>query len=170
MKTIFRILFLSLIFSSCQSETDKTPVKQADWGSRKADISNFDRFDKGKTYLPVYSNIYHINEHRTYGLTITASIRNVSMTDSIYILNADYYNTAGGNIRKYLKNPIYIKPMETVEIIIAGKDLEGGSGANFMFDWAVKNAKNPPLFQAVMISTTGQQGLSFSTDGVQVFE
>ncbi|MRT94200.1 DUF3124 domain-containing protein [Ancylomarina sp. 16SWW S1-10-2] len=170
MKTIFKLIFISLIFFSCQSETDKIPVKQADWGSRKADITNFDSFIEGKTYLPVYSNIYHINEHRTYALTITVSIRNVSMTDSIYILKADYYNTIGGNIRKYLKNPIYLKPMETVEIIIAGKDVEGGSGANFMFDWAVKNAKNPPLFQAVMISTTGQQGLSFSTNGVQVFE
>ena len=60
--------------------------------------------------------------------------------------------------------------METVEIIIEEQDIEGGSGANFVFDWAIKNAKNPPLFEAVMISTYGQQGLSFTTRGVQIFE
>lgn len=170
MKSIIEILFLSMLFYSCQSETDKYPVKQADWESRKLEILDFNDFSEGKTYLPVYSHIYHIHEHRTFDLTITISIRNVSQVDSVYILKADYYNTIGGNIREYIKNPIYLKPMETVEIIIAEQDIEGGSGANFMFDWAVKNDKNPPLFEAIMISTNGQQGLSYATRGVQVFE
>ncbi len=170
MKTIIKIMFLSIVFLSCQRETDKYPVLQADWESRKSEINNFNDFIVSKTYLPVYSHIYHIHEHRTFDLTITISIHNVSMTDSVYILSADYYNTIGANIRKYLKDPIYLKPMETVEIIIAEQDIEGGSGANFVFDWAIKNVKNPPLFEAVMISTNGQQGLSFTTRGVQVFE
>ncbi len=170
MKNILRLIFIISFFTSCQRETDKYPVLQSNWESRKSKISNFDNFLLGKTYLPVYSHIYHIHEHRTFDLTITISMRNVSMTDSVYILNADYYNTIGDNIRKYLKTPIYLKPMETVEIIIAEQDIEGGSGANFVFDWAIKNVKNPPLFEAVMISTSGQQGLSFSTRGVQVFE
>ncbi|MDM8161723.1 DUF3124 domain-containing protein [Labilibaculum sp. K2S] len=170
MKNIFKIIFLSIVFFSCQRETQKYPVLQMDWESRKSEINNFNDFIEGKTYLPVYSHIYQIHEHRTFDLTITISIRNVSMTDSVYILNANYYNTIGDNIRKYFKNPIYLKPMETVEIIIAEQDTEGGSGANFVFDWAIKNVKNPPLFEAVMISTYGQQGLSFTTRGVQVFE
>jgi len=41
--------------------------------------------------------------------------------------------------------------LETVEIIIEDRDMEGGSGANFVFDWAIENDKNPPLFEAVMI-------------------
>jgi hypothetical protein len=170
MKTIFKIIFLSIVFLSCQSETDKYPVKQADWKSRKSDINNYTDYILGKTYLPVYSHIYHIHENRTFDLAITISIRNVSMTDSVYILNANYYNTIGDNIREYLEDPIYLKPLETIEIIIAEKDIEGGSGANFVFDWATKNDKNPPLFEAVMISTNGQQGLSFTTRGVKVFE
>ena len=60
--------------------------------------------------------------------------------------------------------------METLEIIIEEDDTEGGSGANFIFDWAVNNEKNPPLFEAVMISTHGTQGLSFTTRGVQIFK
>lgn len=170
MRNIFKIIFLLLIFISCNREKEINPLEQKDLGSRKSEIKNYNDFVQGKTYLPVYSHIYHIQENRTFDLAITISIRNVSMTDSIYILKADYYNTNGDNIRQYLKNPIYLKPMETVEIIIAEQDDEGGSGANFVFSWAIKNDKNLPLFEAVMISTYGQQGLSFSTRGVQVFE
>lgn len=172
MKSIFKIIFLLLIFISCKNEkeTDKHLIKQGDWEIRKSDIKDFSNYDTGKTYLPVYSHIYHIHEGTTFDLTITISIRNISTTDSIYILKADYYNTIGDNIRQYLKNPIYLKPMETIEIIIDEKDVEGGSGANFLFDWAMKNDLNPPLFEAVMISTYGQQGLSFTTRGVRVFE
>jgi len=170
MKNIVQLLFLAMVLLSCESETEKYPALQSDWKSQKSNVTDFSDFVVGKTYLPVYSHIYHIHEHRTFDLTITISIRNVSMTDTIHILKADYYNTIGVKIRKYLKNPIYLKPMETIEIVIPEKDIEGGSGANFVFDWAVKNDKNPPLFEAVMISTDGQQGLSFTTRGVQVFD
>ena len=64
--------------------------------------------------------------------------------------------------------PIYVLPLETIEIVIEDRDIEGGSGANFVFEWAMKNKKNPPLFEAVMISTYGDQGLSFTTRGIPV--
>lgn len=171
MRSILKILTIILIISSCKGkETDKYPIRQADWKSKQTNIENFDDFIHGKTYLPVYSHIYHIQEHRTFDLTITVSIRNISLTDSVYILKADYFNTIGENIRQYIKKPIYLKPLETLEIIIAEQDIEGGSGANFVFDWATINDKNPPLFEAVMISTYSQQGLSFTTRGVPIFE
>ena len=163
-------MFVSLLFFSCQEEPTSDPMQQVDFSSRKSSITNFANYTQGKTYLPVYSHIYHIHEHREFDLTTTVSIRNVSMTESVYFTKADYYNTAGENIRQYLKSPIYLKPMETIEIIIQEQDSEGGSGANFVFDWAMKSDKNPPLMEAVMISTYGQQGLSFITRGVRVFE
>lgn len=170
MRNIIKLIFISFVFFSCQRELDKYPVQQADWNNRRIEIINLSDYSHGKTYLPVYSHIYHSSEHRAIDLTATVSIRNVSMIDSIYILKANYYNTVGDNIRQYVKKPIYLRPLETLEIIIAGQDVEGGSGANFVFDWAMKNDKNPPLFEAVMIGTGGQQGLSFTTRGVQIFK
>jgi hypothetical protein len=170
MRIIIKLIFLCLVFLSCQSESDKNLVKQADWESRKSDIINFNDYIQGRTYLPVYSHIYHIHEHKTFDLTITISIRNVSMTDSVYILQADYYNTVGMNVRRYLKDPVFLRPLETVEIIIEDRDMAGGSGANFIFDWAMENDKNAPLFEAVMISPYEQQGLAFTTRGVRIFE
>lgn len=171
MVNTLKILLIVMMIHACSGkETDKYPIKQANWTSRQNTIETFDSDYRGKTYLPVYSHIYHIHEHRTFDLTITISIRNISLSDSVYILKADYYNTIGENIRQYIKKPIYLRPLETIEIVIDEQDIEGGSGANFVFDWATKNKKNPPLFEAVMISTHGQQGLSFSTRGVNIIE
>ena len=170
MKNIIKFILIILLFSSCQEEKEYTVLKSTDLKSKKTEITNFNALVQGKTYLPVYSHIYHRYEHRIFDLTITISIRNTTIADTIFILKADYFNTNGDNIRQYIQKPIYLKPMETAEIIIAEEDKEGGSGANFVFDWAVKNEKNPPLFEAVMISTYGQQGLSFTTRGVQIFE
>lgn len=170
MKNVIKIILIILLFSSCTGEKENRILKSTDLESRKTEITNFNDLIQGKSYLSVYSHIYHSYANQIFDLTITISIRNVSITDTIYILKADYFNTDGDNIRQYIQKPIYIKPMETVEIIIAEKDKEGGSGANFVFDWAVKNDINLPLFEAVMISTYGDQGLSFLTRGVQIFE
>jgi len=170
MKLFLRILLITSFFASCQVKNENDYVKKLDWGKRIAKVKDLENLVQGKTYLPVYSHIYHRHEQRTFDLTITISIRNVSITDSIYILNADYYNTEGDKIRQYIENPVFLKPMETIEIVIKEEDKDGGSGANFIFDWAVMNQGNPPLFEAVMISTSGQQGLSYITRGVQIME
>jgi len=170
MKNIIKIIFIILLSSSCQEEKEDRNLKYTDLDTKKTEKTNFNDLVQGKSYLSVYSKIYQRFENRTSELTTTISIRNISITDTIYILKADYFNTDGDNIRHYIQKPIYLKPMETVEIIIAEDDKEGGSGANFVFDWAVKNNKNPPLFEAVMITTNSQQGLSFLTRGVQIFE
>lgn len=170
MRIAFGILIIVLVSNACSFEPDIYPAKQPDWESRIANIEDFDNYSLGKTYLPVYSSIYQLHERKTFDLTTTVSIRNVSETDSVYIIKADYYNTIGENIRQYIEIPIYLLPLETLEIVIERQDTEGGTGANFVFDWAMINDKNPPLFEAVMISTDGAQGLAFTTRGVQILE
>ncbi|GGG55179.1 hypothetical protein GCM10010976_27560 [Bizionia arctica] len=123
---------------------------------------------KGQSYLSVYSEIYSITEHRTINLTVTVSLRNVSTLHNIYLFKANYYNTKGDLIRTYFDEPISLKPLETIEIVIDEKDDHGGSGANFVFDWALSNNDHEPFFEAVMISTSGQQGISFTTQGIKL--
>lgn len=170
MRNVTIVFLMALIMLSCQREEEYSSINYVKWEAHKADISDTENLFNGKSYLPVYSHIYHLYEHRTFDLTVTVSIRNISAKDSVYILKADYFNTEGNKIRQYLKHPVFLKPMETIEIIIEEEDTEGGSGANFVFEWAVENEKNPPLFEAVMISTYGQQGLSFTTRAVDIFD
>ncbi|MGB0167538.1 MAG: DUF3124 domain-containing protein [Luteibaculum sp.] len=135
------------------------------WEKRRASIDADSTLEKGSTYLSVYSEIYSLTEHRTHNLTATVSLRNVNVGDTIFIESAEYFNTHGESIRNYIQNSIFIAPLETVEIVIDEQDKTGGTGANFIFNWAIQPGSNPPLFEGVMISTSGQQGLSFTTQG-----
>jgi len=105
---------------------------------------------------------------RLFDLAVTVSLRNTHRSDTVVLESADYFDTHGQLIRQYVKAPVLLLPMETIEIVIAELDEAGGTGGNFLFDWRIKAGGNPPHFEAVMISTYGQQGLSFTTTGIRI--
>ncbi|WP_299681606.1 DUF3124 domain-containing protein [uncultured Dokdonia sp.] len=120
-----------------------------------------------EVYVPIYSDIYSKNRNTKILLTATLSIRNTSKKDSLFINTIEYYNTEGTLVRNYIKSPIFLKPLETIDYVIEEEDAEGGSGANFLIDWGAKN-KITPVFQAVMIGMIGQHAFSFTTDGTTI--
>ena len=154
-------------FSSCSSQKREKEPK-VNWSERVIDVPQDSLLITGVTYLPVYSNIYSQTEHLTHELTVTVSIRNTNSTDSLYLYKADYFDTHGKLIHAYTQQSIFIGPMETLEIVINESDKAGGSGGNFLFEWVMSPDSSEPLIEAVMISTSGQQGLSFSSRGVRI--
>ncbi|MDC8000172.1 DUF3124 domain-containing protein [Aequorivita todarodis] len=169
---IAAFLFLVGIFVSCEDEKEISSYSPNHWEDHYVGpkISAFiqDSLQTGKTYLSVYSHIYSISLKKTQNLTAMISLRNVSDTDTIYISKADYYGTNGDLIRRYFKKTIYLKPLETVEIVIDETDNHGGSGANFIFEWITAPNTPEPLFEAIMTSLRGAQGLSFTTIGRRI--
>lgn len=161
------VWILTVILFACNQPKETVKLPTINWEKRSAQKTELESLTMGSTYLSVYSEIYQITENRTYHLTVTVSMRNISSQDSVYIFSTKYYNTKGDLIRTYFDKPIYIAPLETVEIVINEGDKEGGTGGNFVFEWASPNPINEPHFEAVMISTTGQQGLSFTTRGIK---
>jgi hypothetical protein len=89
----------------------------------------------------------------------------MSASEKVYLTKADYYNSEGQLIKSYLDKSTALNPLETVEIVINEDDSSGGTGGNFLFEWFITENGTEPLFQAVMNSTLGQQGLSFVTEG-----
>jgi hypothetical protein len=168
MKKGILILFISILFFSCEEKREISSINPVNWEDRIVKKPVSDSLKNGRSYLSVYSEIYSQTEHRTHDLTSTVSMRNMSSKDSIFINKAEYFNTEGKLIRTYFSHPIYIAPMETVEIVIDETDAEGGTGANFIFDWTTKENSPAPLFEGVMISTSGQQGISFTTQAVRI--
>ncbi|MBP8793570.1 MAG: DUF3124 domain-containing protein [Lutibacter sp.] len=168
MKTILLIIFTGCLFVSCEHSQEISSISPINWEKRTLKNGLKDSLEIGKTYLSVYSQIYSTTEHRKHGLTVTVSMRNTNLNDTIYINSASYFDTEGNLTRTYFDKTIFLKPMETVEIVIDEMDEQGGTGANFMFDWAMKKTSNEPLFEGVMISTSGQQGLSFTTQGRKI--
>lgn len=168
MKKAALVISVMLLLSCAKKEKEVSSVDPVNWSHRTATLSASDSLAQGTTYLSVYSQIYSETEHRTHNLTGTISMRNTNLKDTIYIRKAEYFDTHGNSIRTYFDRPIYIKPMETVEIVIDENDKTGGTGANFLFQWSIKPTSHEPYFEGVMISTSGQQGLSFTTQGKRV--
>lgn len=168
MRFIFPFIFLIILLPSCSEEVEISSIHPVNWGKRTVNYALPDSLIEGTTYLSVYSEIYSQTEQRTHDLTATVSLRNANRTDTVFIDKAEYFDTKGNFIRTYFDKTIYIAPMETVEIIIDESDDKGGTGANFLFDWRIKEGANEPIFEGVMISTYGQQGLSFTTEGKRI--
>lgn len=168
MKNIVVLLLIGLIIISCNRKKEVSSINQENWKKRTTEGELSDSLKSGMTYLSVYSQIYGITEHKTLDLTATISIRNTNRHDTVFILKAEYFNTRGELIRSYINKPIFIAPIETVEIVIDEIDQEGGTGANFIFEWKTNQSSNDPFFESVMISASGQQGLSFTSQGILI--
>lgn len=168
-KCILMVFMVLMLYASCAPEkNEQLPLPKLDWSGKTTSLPVSDSLKYGKTYLSVYSQIYSYTEHTALDLTATVSIRNTSELDAVYLVKADYYDTAGNLIQSYVEDPIRVNQMETLEIVIAEVDKKGGTGANFIFEWAAKPKTSSPIFEAVMISTYGQQGLSFMTHGLLI--
>ena len=168
MKQLLLLLLLSLSFVilSCEEPRKLSSTSPELWEKRTVKTTIPDSLEAGSTFLSVYSQIHVRTEDNISDLSATISLHNPNLDDEIYIEKATYYNTHGEPIRSYFDKTIFIEPMETVQIIIDGIDNEGGTGANFIFDWRTK--KNPPIFEAIMITTYGHKGISFVTEGKQI--
>jgi len=122
-------------------------------------------------YVPIYSDIYVNQQNQKSLLSATLSIRNTNYSDTLFVSKIDYFNTEGNLVRSYIKNPISLPPMGTINYVIERDDDTGGSGANFIVALSATKRKIKPLIQAIMIGENGgNQGFAFSTDGYSIKE
>lgn len=165
--SLFITLSCLFLFTSCEERQKQEEVKQEAWKKRTLTELRAN-MEKGKTYLSVYSQVYSGSEHMTHDLTAIISIRNTSDRDSIFLTRTKYYDTKGDLVKDYFDTPVFLRPLETIEIVIDEVNAEGGTGANFIFDWQKDSVTSEPLFESVMISTSGNQGLSLIVQGKRI--
>ena len=176
-KTVSLFLVSFLLAGACaqpeQDEQQESPTVQtlppdsADiYGD--VDAQDFER-DAGSSgqliYVPVYSHIYQLNQRKTFNLTATLSIRNTDIQRSMTLKRVLYYDSQGNLVKIYLDEPMTIKPLASTSFVVEEDDLRGGVGANFIVNWTAEQPVTPPVIEAVMISTSQQQGISFLSQG-----
>ena len=166
MKPLFFISLILVILTSCSNNKAPETKHHSNFHSVTVDKSAFEKTEQ--VYIPIYSDIYYLDSKHTFSLTATLSIRNTSFKDSIYVFAIDYYNSGGEKVRRYNESTMLVKPMESLEFVVENKDDTGGVGANFVVEWGAMSGAQRPYFQGVMIGTTGQQGLSFTTEGIVI--
>ena len=116
-------------------------------------------------YVPIYSEIYFFNRTRTLQLAATLSVRNTDSQNPITITSVRYYDSDGNLVKNHLESPLRLAPLASTEFIVDQNDQTGGSGANFIVEWVAETEVFEPILEAVMVSTTSQQGISFLSKG-----
>ena len=59
--------------------------------------------------------------------------------------------------------------MANTEFGVARSDRRGGSGANFIVEWVAEKEVSDPVVESIMITASGTQGFTFTSQG-QVIE
>lgn len=166
----FNAFTIMLLFYSCGSpDPNSTPTGENELKTLELDreLTTNDKKYNDILYVPIYSDIYIDKLNQSSLLSATLSIRNTSLTDSLFVSLIDYYNTNGDLVRSYINNPIVLNPMGTVNYVIEKEDTEGGAGANFIIQLYSDN-EIKPIIQAVMIGENGNKGFAFLTDGYSI--
>lgn len=164
------LLFLGMVACTGPQNQDESSNTENLSSSKELDPAldvssqNYVRADSARSqtlYIPVYSHIYQLNRRKTFNLTTTLSFRNIDLNRSVILTKVLYYDSDGNLVKNYLAEPKTIKPLASTSFVVEENDLRGGVGANFIVTWKAEKPISIPVVEAVMISTSQQQGISF---------
>jgi hypothetical protein len=125
----------------------------------------------GTIYVPIYRTFYHgySSSKDAYGLTVTACLRNTDPKQAVAISAIDHHESNGKLVKKFVVEPITLKPWSSTEVSI----LSGGTedyGANLIVRWKSDQPANPPLVEVMMMGHVLNRGVSFLTQGIEIKE
>jgi len=115
----------------------------------------------GSFYVPVYSSVSMSAGKLRADFSVTLSVHNASETRPLVLKRIAYFDTAGKMVESYLKSPVALKPFSTVEVFIPTSDVRGGTGANFVVDWAATGEIAEPAVEALMVGGIGAGHYAF---------
>ena len=116
-------------------------------------------------YVPVHSDIFFEDNSRTWDLAASLVIHNTDPSNAITITAAHYFDTDGNLVEEYIDEPVTLQPWAATGVLIERTDTSGGVGANFIVEWEAEQSVVTPIIEAIMVSTSGTQGLGFTGPG-----
>jgi hypothetical protein len=119
----------------------------------------------GGFYVPAYSSVAMSQGKLRVDFSVTLSVHNASESQPLVIKRIAYFDTTGKMVESYLKAPVALKPLATVSIFIPTDDVRGGTGANFMVDWAATSEIAEPVVEALMVGGVANAHYAFISQG-----
>ena len=153
LKTAVRILFVFF----CACALLDMPVKASDAPA----------LIKGATlYVPVYSQVLHGNiewnkKPNEKPLSVMLSIRNTDPRRSMTIRAVRYYDTDGHLVREYAIQSKTLGPLMSTNVFLEHKDVDGGTGANFIVEWDAPEPLNTPIVETLHTYFFGNSSMVF---------
>jgi Protein of unknown function (DUF3124) len=119
----------------------------------------------GSFYVPVYSSVSMTPGKVRADFSVTLSVHNASESQPLILKRISYFDTSGALVQAYLKEPVALKPFATIEVFVAVNDVRGGTGANFIVDWAATGEIAEPAVEALMVGGIGSGHYAFISQG-----
>jgi hypothetical protein len=119
----------------------------------------------GGFYVPAYSSVAMSKGKLRVDFSVTLSVHNASETQPLVVKRIAYFDTAGKQVESYLKAPVALRPLATVSIFIPTDDVRGGTGANFLVDWAATGEIAEPVVEALMVGGVANAHYAFISQG-----
>ncbi|MDA9396792.1 hypothetical protein WN73_40470 [Bradyrhizobium sp. CCBAU 45394] len=119
----------------------------------------------GGFYVPAYSSVAMSQGKLRVDFSVTLSVHNASESQPLVVKRIAYFDTAGKQVESYLKAPVALKPLATVSIFIPTDDVRGGTGANFIVDWAATGDIAEPVVEALMVGGVANAHYAFISQG-----
>ena len=119
----------------------------------------------GGFYVPAYSSVAMSQGKLRVDFSVTLSVHNASETQALVVKRIAYFDTAGKQVETYLKGQVALKPLATVSIFIPTDDVRGGTGANFLVDWAATGEIAEPVVEALMVGGIANAHYAFISQG-----
>ena len=160
---LFRAFLLCLVALYAPVASGQTAgIEQTFSGSLTA-VPSENLAVSGAFYVPVYSSVA-MNKLRA-DFSVTLSIHNASETRPLVLRRIAYFDTGGKMVENHLKAPVALKPFSTVEVFVPANDIRGGTGANFVVDWAATGEIAEPVVEALMFGGIGSGHYAFVSQG-----
>lgn len=119
----------------------------------------------GGFYVPAYSSVTMSQGKLRVDFSVTLSVHNASESQPLVIRRIAYFDTAGKMVESYLKSPVALKPLATIAVAIPTEDIRGGTGANFIVDWAATGEIAEPVVEALMVGGIANAHYAFISQG-----
>ena len=116
-------------------------------------------------YVAAYCKVYYGLKGQSFPLVTTLLFHNTDPENPLEITSASYYNHEGALVAECLEQPVKLAPLGAWEYLVKKPVETGSSGSCFVVRWQSQAKISPPIVESVMISSTGQQGISFSSTG-----
>lgn len=157
----FIYIFAAIILFGCTPQNEEQILSEGE----PIVIQDLDITTGQTIFVPAYSEVNYAAEGRTLDLDVTLSIHNTDFTHPIIITSVRYFNTQGQLAKEYLSEPQRLEPMASADFYVNGREQTGGVGTNFIVEWVAEQPVYEPVVETLMLSTSGTQGLSFTSPG-----
>jgi hypothetical protein len=128
------------------------------------EVQDLDIVSGQTIYVPAYSEVPFAGAGRALELTVTLIVHNTDLTRPIVLTSVRYYSSDGQLVREHLDGPRQLGPLASAEFTVE-PERGRGVGTNFIVDWVAEEPVYEPVVEALMLNTTGNQGVSFSSVG-----